>query len=204
MITACLLRWKRLENIDVIVKHLRCSNIIDEIIVWNNGDAFESDECIVVNSLSNQICWGRYLAAFLASNDLIYFQDDDWLLSHDAISHLYGQYKRESQAVHNFWTKQVKDKNAWYSCVGFGAIFHKNRLSCFRQYFERHPLDYLFLREADKVFGLLNKKRNYLTTGYSSLPKLDVSLCTMAEHAPMREAILERMRGLRISMLPVL
>lgn len=195
MISACLLRWKRHENIEIIIKSLLECKIINEIIVWNNDeDNYKNNECKVINSKNNEICYGRYLSSKEAVNDIIYTQDDDVLHSNDSILKLKELYKTDHKAIHAYWSKSMERRKSRYF-VGMGAIFHRSLLRCFDIYQKDHQMDWVSLREADIVFSTMNKKTNYLTSDLLSLPKLDVSLCKMPEHKSARQEILSRIRS---------
>ena len=64
-VTACLLSWKRQQNLPLIIGSLRDHPFIDEILVWNNDTSvsltIDEPKVRVINSDRNLICFGRYL-----------------------------------------------------------------------------------------------------------------------------------------------
>jgi glycosyltransferase involved in cell wall biosynthesis len=172
-VSACLLSYKRVYNMQLIVDHLENIDFIDEIIIWNN-DAQKTlnltgNKVRIIHSPENRICYGRFLCAREARNEFIYVQDDD-ILVHN-ISELYQVFKTNpSQLVHALQVGhyQIRDQYAHFygngALVGWGAFFKKSCLSVLDQYLASKPEDYLFRREADLIFTLLlhQKHRTFL------------------------------------------
>jgi hypothetical protein len=83
-VTACLLSWKRPDNIRLIVDSLQALEFIDEILVWNNNPEIELSYSLpnvrVIQSPKNLGCAARYVCAAQARNEVIYTQDDDALV----------------------------------------------------------------------------------------------------------------------------
>jgi hypothetical protein len=82
-VSACLVSWKRPDNVRAIVAHLRAQPIIDDIVIWNNAPenlAIAEQDVTVIQSERNLITLGRYRAVAHARHDAIYTQDDDCLV----------------------------------------------------------------------------------------------------------------------------
>jgi hypothetical protein len=193
-ITACLLNWKRRDNIRRIVSSLLENELISEIIVWNNGDPITLASCRVIDSLHNIVCYGRYEAARRSSSDVIFVQDDDCIVHN--IGFLYERYLEDSNAIHSNQSEQSAEKRKLNN-VGHGAIFHRKLLNCFSSYSAIFPMDFLFMRECDMVFSSLNIKRNYLALDLEQLPKLDVALCQEKNHYRIRQRMQRRVDQLK-------
>ena len=151
-VTACLLSYKRPENIQSIVDCLQQFPFIDEILVWNNNPSKqlspEGKNVRVINALENKICFGRFQCAKLAKNELIYVQDDDAIVPNIRI--LYDKFLKNSYSiVHNLrpghyaFKDQYDHFNGHVSLLGWGAFFEKSRLSVFEDYLKKWPEDYL-------------------------------------------------------------
>lgn len=138
-----------------------------EVIIWNNGLGLvgtwrpgEQIDDIEVGDLGPH---GRFAAIEYASNDIIYVQDDDVIVS-------------DPQAIIDRWLWVGGRHDADYvvcnmpqefrphypdSCmVGFGAAFHRDLPEeAFKKFFAYHHnmsrTDPLFLRESCRVFTVL-------------------------------------------------
>ncbi|KAG8737665.1 hypothetical protein FRC10_007946 [Ceratobasidium sp. 414] len=111
-VTAIVLNYARLENVKVIVAHM-CSeqlrDTISHIIVWNNnighplsvmdfGVNLPEGTLRVVNSPDNSYFQARFLACIEAPTHWCLVQDDDYLVSAEAIQALRA-YSRLNQAT---------------------------------------------------------------------------------------------------------
>jgi len=166
MITACLLSWRRPYHIPTIIDHLKSFHLISEIIVWQNEsndvDTSEWKADKVIESRSNEFILGRFLASKEASNDCVFFQDDDLLVNN--IEELHNEFlanKRKKVIANladdwssrhwNLW--QVKSKRPPFVELGFGSIAAKEMVNKIWDW----PYDRTLLqRKADKVFTVLN------------------------------------------------
>lgn len=119
----------------------------DELIVWDNSKAIKDLKV-----------FGRYAAAFIARNDLIYIQDDDCIID---TGKLLDKYESSMHHCYDVFSNFPQDRRMEYSgskitLVGWGTLFHKNTMKVFCNYLEANPFDDLFLRECDRVFSYLN------------------------------------------------
>ncbi len=163
-VSACLLSWKRPQNLPAIVRSLRRLEFIDEILIWNNHPGVQLEiadsNTRVIQSSQNQSCYGRYLCAAQARNPVVYVQDDD-AINHD-IAGLYRQFLRDpsciAHALHpTHWGTRRRHiyGNAQAALVGWGAFFPKAWVSVLDHLPADLLEDTLFRREADKFFSLL-------------------------------------------------
>lgn len=169
-VTACLVSWKRPQNLGPIIESMRAASCIDEILIWNNNPevslAFDDPNVRVIPSEQNQSCYGRFLCAAHARNPVIYVQDDD-AVNHD-IDGLYERYLLDPQRIAHalastHWNQRNRrvygDSQA--ALVGWGAFFRKEWLTALDNVPEDLRQDPLFLREADAFFSLLlDRKHN--------------------------------------------
>jgi len=74
-VSACLVSWRRPENLPLIVEALRRIDFINEILIWNNNPAvkleFSDPKTRVIESAENQGCYGRFLCAAQARNSVV-------------------------------------------------------------------------------------------------------------------------------------
>jgi hypothetical protein len=163
-VTACLLSWRRPRNLQPIVETLRKLDLIDEILIWNNNTTVELivDDPIVrvINSDGNLMCYGRFLCASQARNQLIYVQDDDAV--NCDVAGLYQTFLVDpGRIVHAVTAKHYQDRQrniydtAHVALLGWGAFLLKEWISVFDQLPAEVFEEPLFLREADKIFTML-------------------------------------------------
>lgn len=107
----------------------------------------------------------RYLAASRAKHDIIYVQDDDCLIDY---ARLWAAYDGR---LTNFMTQghfnSYRGKGA--TLVGWGCFFPKAMLTSFLRYIEKYGQDEYLLREADRIFTVLNQPHNTLISDHQDL-----------------------------------
>ena len=182
-VTACLLSWKRPQNLPLIIATLREatlreSGFIDEILVWNNNPELqlEVDDPItrVIDSEDNAMCYGRFLCAAQARNRIIYVQDDD-AVNHD-IAGLYREFLADPRRIahalipNHYQRGQRQIYGAAHNAfLGWGAFFRQEWISVFNRLPASMFQDPLMLREADKFFSLLLEREHNTVCGEVSL-----------------------------------
>ena len=163
-VTACLLSWKRANNMQPIVDSLHQHPFIDEILVWNNNRninlSLKGAKVRVINSSENELCYGRFLCIKQAKNNIIYVQDDDMLVKN--VPELYRNFRSQPSCIThalgpNHIRQHHKDnyEDAQMALLGWGAFLRKAWISVFDDYLKSNPADFLFKREADIIFTLL-------------------------------------------------
>lgn len=168
-VTACLLSWKRPQNLQPIVDSLQRHSFIQEILVWNNNPQvdlqLEGDKVRIISSEQNEICYGRYLCAQQAKHQTIYFQDDDVIVEN--VAELYKAYTKDrSRIVHGLtglhFSQQERTvyRQGHVALLGWGSFIDKSWLAPLNGYVAGQGADRLFKREADKFFSLLQQKRH--------------------------------------------
>lgn len=152
-----------------IVDSVLAYSFIDEVVIWNNDPevplCLRGENVRVVSSPRNVKTFGRYLCAYHARNDVIYTQDDDWIVG--GIREIYDAFRRDSSRIaHGLHPKHFAVnrgnvyETAQMSLVGWGALFRKEWIEVFDRYVERYGYDDVLLREADRVFSLLLNRRH--------------------------------------------
>jgi hypothetical protein len=148
----------------------------------------------ILDSPTNLICYGRFLAAAQAAHPLIYVQDDD-VLVHD-IPALLQNFLADPTRIHfnlSAWHYPRRGRSYYHDChsalIGWGAIFRKEWLAVLELVPARTRSSRLFLREADKYFTLLQRRHHAPHAG--KLTQLDghstpgLALWCSPEHGPM-------------------
>lgn len=173
-VSACLVSWKRPQNIPIIVRALRRVECIDEILVWNNNPDVKLElsdgNARVIQSPENLNCYGRFACAAQARNPVIYVQDDD-ALNHD-VQGLYDQFLRDPTRISHVlaathWPQRNRRiyGEAQAALIGWGAFFRKEWLSVLDELPPAMRQDALFRREADAFFSILLQRKHNAVQG---------------------------------------
>ncbi|MCA9070706.1 MAG: hypothetical protein KDA84_17370, partial [Planctomycetaceae bacterium] len=168
-VTACLLSWKRPLNMQPIVDALSQYRFIDEILIWNNNPdvqlQVEGPNVRVIQSSENMICYGRFLCAQQAKNDIVYVQDDDAIVHN--VESLYRLFLQDDSRITYGLSDQLFGQRDRFdypetqnALIGFGAFFRKEWMGELERYAKTEGVDYLFKREADKFFSMLLRRHH--------------------------------------------
>ena len=187
-VTAVLLNWRRPDNIPAIVTSILAYDFVDEVIVWNNSNKRLSGpwtELVrVFEATMNIGCYARYIAArFMSHNDLIYTQDDDYLVGN--MGDLYEAALRQPDCItaaidEAHWghhEKRAHHGRAHEVLLGWGAFFDRRLVApAFSPYVHRYGAngqqsDEILYRDADRIFSLmLNRPHQLLSADVTELP----------------------------------
>jgi len=101
-ISAVLLSWRRPENLPSIVCSLRKNPLVKEVLIWNNNPeiTLKGDQAIIINSGHNFMPFVRYCLVPLTRHPLVWFQDDDLLISSEQLDAIISAY---SMAPHRIY-----------------------------------------------------------------------------------------------------
>jgi GT2 family glycosyltransferase len=168
-VSACLLSYKRPQHMQRIVDSLHTYPFIDEILVWNNNCDVQlqlhGDKVRVIQSTENMGCYGRFLCAREARNDVIYVQDDDAIVRN--MPQIYETFLSDCTRIAHALSPDHfanRDRTVYGEChlalLGWGAFFKKEWLSALDAYVAVDGESSLFKREADKFFSLLLKRHH--------------------------------------------
>lgn len=192
-VTACLITWKRQHNIPEIVENLLKYDFISEIIIRDNSKT------------ENIINYGRYDSAKRATNDIIYTQDDDYILKN--INELYELFLKDpSRIAHagpDYYLKNLHN-NIWgdnqMSLMGWGSFFDRRWIDKnLDPYIKKYGKDYCFYRETDRIFSIMHGKHsNFMIGNLIQFPEADDdnALCQQEDHIPYKELAISRAREL--------
>ena len=188
-VTACLLSYKRRENMGKIITHLLQQSFIDEILIKDNLDG------------DNNISFGRHEMAVKAKNHIVYFQDDDclnldigklhssFLENPDKITHAVIEDFEEETKKNTYGETQM-------CMVGWGAFFKKDWIKYFDPYIAKHGADEIFYREADRIVSvLMNRHHNPVVCNIAQMPihdDLKISLCNEKDHLWFKKESIRR------------
>ncbi|MEP6925660.1 MAG: glycosyltransferase [Pyrinomonadaceae bacterium] len=164
LVSVCLLSYKRPQHLQRIVDSLHSYQFVDEILVWNNNSGVKlpllGDKVRVIESDQNMMCYGRFLCAKEARNNVIYVQDDDAIIKN--VPELYHSFLADNSRITHALSPQhfaQRDRTHYadshLALLGWGAFFQKEWLRVLDDYLAIDGDSQLFRREADKFFSLL-------------------------------------------------
>lgn len=110
----------------------------------------------VLVCLESPSVYQRYIGASLAKNDVIYVQDDDCIIDYKELFTHYDGRITNCMTQHHFDAY----KGNGSTLVGWGCFFPKSMLKVFDKYIERYGVDDHLLRDADRIFTVLNQPFN--------------------------------------------
>lgn len=187
-VTACLITWKRQQNIPHIVDVLLKHDFINEIIIQDNSKS------------ENIINYGRYTSARKAKNNFIYTQDDDHIVHN--IGEIYEIFTKDPSKMANGGRKDYLgclEENTYgpsqMAIVGWGTIFDKRWASVLQRYIDKYGEDYCFYRETDRIFSmLLNKHHTMIEAQLTELPGVnnEFALSTQGDHIKYKNLAIAR------------
>jgi hypothetical protein len=167
-ISAVLLSWRRPENLPQIVRELRKNPLIKEVLVWNNNPqiALKSDEAIIINSAHNFLPLARYCLVPLTKHPLIWFQDDDLLISAEKLDAIVSAYSAGPNCIYgcrgrNLIQGRYGRAIAYGECdiiLGQSMLFHK------KLFYEVAPTFHALgsiERGDDIAFSLLCRRKHF-------------------------------------------
>lgn len=100
-----ILSWKRPENLTRIVSLQQTYNRLGEILIFNNNNSgslgFSDPKVKVLNASCDFGLRTRWILAALATNDCLIFQDDDILLSEEAVEAFVGAISLDSTRIYS-------------------------------------------------------------------------------------------------------
>lgn len=137
-ISVVLLSWRRPENLESIIDSLRKHPRVKEILVWNNNPkiTLKSDHATIINSGRNFLPFARYCLVPLTTYPLIWFQDDDLLISAQQLDAIISAYSKAPSRIYGCRGRNVvKGRYApeivYGECdiiLGQSMLFHKQLL----------------------------------------------------------------------------
>lgn len=168
IVTACILTYKRQGKLARIVEHLSSKAFIGEILIRDNS------------KMENLQCYGRYVLARQASNDVVLTLDDDCIVNNlDRIYELFlAAPDRIAFGLHPshypLWEKRnFTYPEAQLAMVGWGAFFPRAwcEEETFAPYIAAYGKDQMFYRESDRIFSiLLNRQHTPVLADIEHLP----------------------------------
>ena len=192
-VTACLITWKRQQNLPKIIASLTECSFIDEIIIRDNS---KSD---------NIINYARYESAMKAKNEIIYVQDDDYIIHN--IEDIYNTFIKDPHRIANGgideYLRVVPDNiygETQMAIVGWGSMFKNHWFQKpLLQYTNVYGKDYCFYRETDRIFSMLfNRHCNMVKVDAEPLfgDRNEDALSSQEEHVKFKNMAIKRCGGI--------
>ena len=116
--TAVLLSWKRLNQINDLSDYLQTFDFIDEILICNNNPdvaPFRKEGVTVINNSSDLGLWTRFTTAMLAKNEAILLHDDDLLVDHKCMSHMWESFAKIPTTNHGLFGRRFPAPDHTYN-----------------------------------------------------------------------------------------
>lgn len=188
-VTACLISWKRPENLGKIIASLHQWDFIDEILICVNKPG------------ANEMNYGRYLMAEKAKNNLIYTQDDDHIIEN--VDEIYNAFLDQPNKIANGGIEdylKVVPENIYGSSqmaiFGWGTIFRKDWFAKpLQKYINEYGKDYCFYRETDRIFSMiLNSHHTMVPVVVEVLPgaRGEEALSSQEDHMKYKQLAISR------------
>lgn len=137
-ISAVLLSWRRPANIQTIVRTLRKNPLVKEVLVWNNNPeiTLAGNAAIMINSSHNFFPFVRYCLVPLTKHSLVWFQDDDLLVSPEQLDAIVSAYSMAPNRIYgcrgrNLVRGRYSPAIVYGECdiiLGQSMLFHKQVL----------------------------------------------------------------------------
>src|SRR5688572_22449592 len=173
-VSACLLSWRRPDNLRTIVAALLRTRYIDEILVWNNDRTVEipvaHPKVRVIRSPENLICIGRWECVKQARNEVVYVQDDDAVLMN--IDELFRAFLADPTRIAHALSPQhfaARSRELHGDChvalVGWGAFLRREWAHVLDEVPAELQAWELYRREADKFVSVLLERHHTTILG---------------------------------------
>lgn len=187
MITAVLIKYKRPKELEQIVEHLKTVPEITEVLIRDNRE-------------NNLFTYGRYLEAQKAKNEIIYTQDDDYLVYNiPCLIEAFG----ETQIINNIKRGYEKGYPCPETVVGWGALFCKSWINVFNRWKQKYGENYLMYRGGDRIFTTLfgEHKSIKVQTGreiyeFPSARDKKIAIYRRKDHKDTVDEIRSKLKGL--------
>ncbi len=158
-VSSVLLNWRRPWNLPKIVDSLKRHEFIRQIVIWDNsGHLPPVDGATVHHAPYNRMAYGRFIAAHLAANPLIYTQDDDHVV--DNVPELYALALKYPDAIvaglNAAHHRAEAGKKPWLQ-LGWGSFFARGSWDeAFGLWVDRYGTDALMESKADRIFSVIH------------------------------------------------
>lgn len=176
-VSAVLLNWKRPWNLLKIVPHLLSFAEIDEVVIWDNSGVLslpENEHVHVIQSPENRCTYGRFLATKFAKHDVVWVNDDDYLVNN--VSELLAAFETHRTAItagldRGHYKAEAHKKP--FLQVGWGGCFLREWVSVLDQWINVYGEDELLNRKADRIFSVLHGKHDPHLADFTRLTNAD-------------------------------
>ena len=213
-ISLLMLNWKREQNLHKILGWVDASQLITEVLVWNNNPDthFEYPKCRIINSNEDFGMRTRFALGLFAENDCVLLYDDDMILAPSAIEGLYEQWKEDPEIMHGLFGRFPNDDGTYgipveqqeaevEMVIGRTMMFHRKYCAGFftiERDFLCHEgastkgasedllMSYYIMSQTDR----LNRVHEYNVIELSH----EHSFCDRPGHAPERDYMLHECR----------
>lgn len=160
-VCAVVLNWRRPWNIEPIVSRLQAEPLISEVLVWDNAgptSELRHTATHVYGGARNICTLARFKAAATTDADLIFTQDDDYLVNNVAELIRLAQEKPDTivAGLSPGHLKIEGNGQAAYLNLGWGSCFPRAAISVLDDWVRAYGEDELLERKADRIFTVLH------------------------------------------------
>lgn len=208
-VSAVLLNWKRPWNLPTIIASLGNVRAITEVVIWDNSGTLNRHDfpgCTVHISRENIFTLGRFKAAKLAKNELIFTADDDYLVNNiPALIEMQTANPEHIVAGLDEGHYRTEAGKKPFLQLGWGSVFRREWVSVLDEWIRVYGEDELLRRKADRIFTILHRNHHPVLgnftrltdpTGRPSDSSKD-ALYRMADHYHLTEAATRKAVELR-------
>ncbi len=164
-VSAILLNYKRPYHLPAIVKSLDALPFIDELIIWNNGREGSLIDIIpecragltIIDSQDNLCTLGRFKAAELARNSIVYTQDDDVIIHNvpQLLEKFLTHREKITAGLVDRHYRLEANQRPWQQ-IGWGSLHLREWMTeTLEPYISRFGEDELLSRKADRIYTAL-------------------------------------------------
>ena len=177
-VSAILLSWRRVENLNRIVADLRRWKRVNEIIIWNNNSdrTLSYQDTTVINAPRNFGSLARYCVVPLAINDTIWFQDDDIFVNEAQFDTVFKAYLTNTNRIYGCRGRNLTNgvyamADAFGECdiiVSQTMMFHRSLLHHLFQLLGHIPI----LRGGDDIAFSLSCPTQHMAVDVGPLEEI--------------------------------
>jgi len=145
MISLLINTINRYENLDKILETQSRYNIIDEILVFNNGkqEIKSYNKVHVIQATYDVGLRSRWILGALAKNDCLFVQDDDLLVPESIFKMLHGHFLFDSSRLYGIFGREIDFTHSYdVNKLIYGEVdLVLTRLACFPKMLIPHILE---------------------------------------------------------------
>lgn len=125
-ISVLVLSWKRPKNIQRIIREQTAYSCVDEILIFNNNSSLtirsQSEKVKIINASADFGTRSRWALGALAKNCCLLFQDDDLVVSEEAMLRLAGMIEDDPDRAYSLHGRNPSAGNEYRVKNSYGEV----------------------------------------------------------------------------------